>query len=58
MSSKMKKIIGRVLTALVSAAFVVFAVMGQVPTWWEGLLAIAVPIINIIIGKWNPPTEE
>ena len=50
-----KKITGRVLTALVAVAFLVFAILGRTPTWWEAAIALAVPIINVVIGEWKVP---
>lgn len=53
-AEKVKKIIGRALTFVDAGALLVFAIIGQAPTWWEGMLAIAVPIITILIGSWKP----
>ena len=50
-----KKIVGRILTFASAGFLLVFALLGQTPTWWEGALALLVPIINIIIGSWKPP---
>ena len=50
-----KKVLGRSLTAAVAVALAVFAIIGETPTWWAALMALAVPIINIIIGEWKPP---
>jgi hypothetical protein len=54
MSEKVKKIIGRALTFIDAGALLVFAIIGQAPTWWEAGLALAVPIITILIGSWKP----
>lgn len=50
-----KKIVGRILSFVAAGFLLVFALLGIVPTWWEGALALAVPIINIVIGDWKPP---
>ena len=51
---KWKKVIGRALTFVDAGALLAFAIIGQAPTWWEGVLAVAVPIITILIGSWKP----
>lgn len=50
-----RKLVGRILTAAVAVALVIFAATGTTPTWWEAALGMAVPIINILIGEWKPP---
>jgi len=50
-----KKIAGRILTAAVAVAMVVFAIVGQVPTWWEGALAVIAAVATVVIGEWKPP---
>ena len=50
-----KVIVGRGLTASVAVAMLVFGIMGYTPTWWEGVIAMMVPIANFFIGKWSPP---
>jgi len=50
-----KKIVGRVLTAAVAVALAVFAIIGQTPPWYAAVMALAVPIVNVLIGAWEPP---
>lgn len=50
-----KKIAGRVLTAVVAVALAVFAIVGITPPWYAAVMALAVPIINVLIGEWKPP---
>jgi heme A synthase len=50
-----KKIAGRVLTAVVAVALAVFAIVGQTPPWWAAVIALVVPIANVLIGEWKVP---
>lgn len=50
-----QKIAGRALTAAVAVAMLVFAIIGETPTWWAAVLAMLVPVANIVIGSWKPP---
>jgi hypothetical protein len=50
-----KKIVGRALSFVAAGFLLVFALIGQEPTWWAAALALAVPIATIVIGEWKPP---
>jgi len=50
-----QKTVGRILTAAVAVAMAVFAILGETPTWWAAVLALAVPVVNALIGSWKPP---
>jgi len=50
-----RKVAGRVLTAAVAVALAVFAIVGQTPPWYAAVMALAVPIVNVLIGSWEPP---
>lgn len=50
-----KKLTGRILTAAVAIALAVFAIIGKTPPWYAAIMAVAIPVINVVIGEWKPP---
>ncbi len=50
-----KKIVGRILTVAVAVAMAVFAIIGQTPTWWAGVLGLVATVATIVLGEWKPP---
>lgn len=50
-----QKLAGRILTAAVAVAMLVFTIVGQTPTWWASVLGIVSTIATVVLGEWKPP---
>ncbi len=46
-----KVILGRIAGAIPPLAVLVFGVIGYTPTWWEGVIAVFMPVIMWLISK-------
>jgi hypothetical protein len=46
-----KVILGRIAAAIPPLAVLVFGIVGYTPTWWEGVIAIFMPVIMYLISK-------
>jgi len=58
MNDKMKKAVSWWATAAVCIAYGIFSLATE-PAWWTTAIAIAVPVISVIVGKpWMPPEPD
>ncbi len=41
-----KAILGKIFGAIPAVALLIFGIIGYTPTWWQGLIAIALPFLQ------------
>lgn len=45
-----QQIVGRILGLVDPVALLIFGIIGTVPTWWQGMIAVVMPVLMWIIG--------